>query len=144
MSDLFPPRHSRSCHVVTCHVAVLVDICRLLLHERFIGELMVPQPLGHVTALRAFFRDLAHASIMRLDDESMGKMWDLMTMAVKQQAMRADSPGELLQATLNHLDYIAERVPGVQLQAELARQALVTVRGRVARQPPSPPMSISI
>lgn len=108
----------------------MVDICRLLLHERFISELLVPQPLGHVSALRAFFRDLAHASIMRLDDESMGKMWDLMTMAVKQQALRADSPGQLLQATLNHLDYIGERVPPVKMESELARQALVTVSGR--------------
>lgn len=67
-------------------VAVLEDICRLLLHERFMSELLVPQPLGHMAALRTFFRDLAHSSIMRLDDDSMAKMWDLMTMAVKHQA----------------------------------------------------------
>lgn len=108
-------------------ISVLLDICRLLLHDRFMVELLVPQPLGHVAALRTFFRDLAHASIMRLDDDSMSKMWDLMTMAVKQQALRADSPGELLQATLNHIEYMGEHVPGVAAEAEQARQGLLAV-----------------
>ncbi|XP_034245083.1 protein OSCP1, partial [Thrips palmi] len=110
---------------------VLLDICRLLLHDRFMVELLVPQPLGHVAALRTFFRDLAHASIMRLDDDSMSKMWDLMTMAVKQQALRADSPGELLQATLNHIEYMGEHVPGVAAEAEQARQGLLAFYSRM-------------
>ncbi|KAJ1521013.1 hypothetical protein ONE63_002726 [Megalurothrips usitatus] len=111
---------------------VLVDICRLLLHDRFLAELLVPQPLGHVAALRTFFRDLAHSSIMRLDDESMAKMWDLMTMAVKLQALRADSPGELLQATLNHIDYIGDHVPAVRAQADHASQGLYRFYSRMS------------
>ncbi|KAE8736579.1 hypothetical protein FOCC_FOCC017967 [Frankliniella occidentalis] len=113
-------------------VKVLEDICRLLLHERFMAELLVPQPLGHVAALKTFFRDLAHSSIMRLDDESMAKMWDLMTMAVKLQALRADSPGELLQATLNHIEYVGEHVPAVRAQAEGAAKGLQEFYGRMS------------
>jgi len=41
----------------------------------------------------------------------MAKMWDLMVMVVKLQALRGRSPNDLLMATLNHLDGLRTLVP---------------------------------
>lgn len=49
---------------------------------------------------------MAHSSIMRLNTNSMDKLYDLMTMAVKYQLLNAASPSDLLLITLNHLDGI--------------------------------------
>ena len=56
------------------------------------------------------FDKLAHASIMRLNANSMDKLYDLMTMAVKYQVLMCHNPRHLIALTLNHLDAILSYV----------------------------------
>ena len=48
------------------------------------------------------------SSIMRLDDSSMGKLFDLMIMMVKYQMTMVTGPREVLLVTLNHLDFVKD------------------------------------
>lgn len=54
--------------------------------------------------LRQFFEQIAHSSVMRLNEASMDKLFDLMTMAVKYQFLLCKEPSELVLVTMNHLD----------------------------------------
>ena len=85
---------------------MLNDIVGIMLNERFLVQLFKPQTVYNKAALRKLFEDLAHASIMRLDKESMDKLYDLMIMAFKYQILMARQPLELIHVTLNHLDAI--------------------------------------
>ena len=75
-----------------------------MFNPRFMEELFKPQEIYNKAALKALFHDLAHASIMRLNETSMNKLYDLMTMVFKWQVFSASHPRELILITLNHLD----------------------------------------
>lgn len=62
---------------------VLADIVGTMVNSKFMEELFKPQELCSKKAMRTLFDKLAHASIMRLNQTSMDKLFDLMTMAVK-------------------------------------------------------------
>ncbi|XP_066125731.1 protein OSCP1 isoform X3 [Saccopteryx bilineata] len=69
-------------------------------------ELFKPQELYSKKALRTICDRLAHASIMRLNEASMDKLYDLMTMALKYQVLLCPRPKDVLLVTFNHLDAI--------------------------------------
>lgn len=85
---------------------VLQDVVATMFSEKFVAELFKPQRVYTVTATRQIFDRLAHSSIMRLNQSSMDKLYDLMTMGCKHQFMLASHPSDLIQITLNHLDAI--------------------------------------
>ena len=68
------------------------------------------------------FDKLAHASIMKLNSNSMDKLYDLMTMAVKYQVLMCHNPRHMVALTLNHLDAILSYVscPSVKKNVEVA------------------------
>ncbi|KAF8072801.1 Oscp1 [Scenedesmus sp. PABB004] len=69
---------------------VLADIVRALVDPASLaGRLFVPQELYSPAAMRKVFDRLAHASIMRLSEGSMGKLYDLVTMGAKYQLLAA-------------------------------------------------------
>lgn len=90
-----------------------------MLNQRFLDELFKPQEVYNKGALRNLFHDLAHASIMRLNDASMGKLYDLMIMAIKQQVFFATEPKDLILITLNHLDNIRYLVSAASIHKQL-------------------------
>lgn len=66
-----------------------------------------PQAPSSPRELRATFERLAHSSIMRLNATSMGKLYDLMAMGVKFQALSCGHPFRLpLHVTSAHLGHI--------------------------------------
>lgn len=71
---------------------------------KFIAELFKPQQVYTNRSTRQIFDRLAHSSIMRLNENSMDKLYDLMTMGFKYQMLCCTSPTHLLQVTLNHLE----------------------------------------
>ena len=75
--------------------------------------------------MRAIFEKLAHASIMRLNETSMDKLYDLMTMACKYQLCAASEPKHVLLVTLNHLDGMRKLVQG-QASVQVASHALLS------------------
>ncbi|DAA30969.1 protein OSCP1 [Bos indicus] len=85
---------------------VMNDIISTMFNQKFMDELFKPQELYSKKALRTVYDRLAHASIMRLNQASMDKLYDLMTMAFKYQVLLCPRPKDVLLVTLNHLDAI--------------------------------------
>ncbi|XP_040830147.1 protein OSCP1 isoform X1 [Ochotona curzoniae] len=85
---------------------VLNDIVSTMFNRMFMEELFKPQELYSKKALRTVYDRLAHASIMRLNQASMDKLYDLMTMAFKYQVLLCPRPKDVLLVTFNHLDTI--------------------------------------
>ncbi|KAI5947067.1 protein OSCP1 isoform X4 [Manis javanica] len=85
---------------------VLNDIISTMFNRKFMEELFKPQELYSKKALRTVYDRLAHASIMRLNQASMDKLYDLMTMAFKYQVLLCPRPKDVLLVTFNHLDAI--------------------------------------
>ena len=86
------------------------------------------------------FDKLAHASIMRLNANSMDKLYDLMTMAVKyqvgdiltsrrrrsSQVLMCHNPRHLVSLTLNHLDAILGYVTAASVKVTLHKFVMWT------------------
>ncbi|XP_051921927.1 protein OSCP1 isoform X2 [Hippocampus zosterae] len=89
---------------------VMNDIITTMFNKKFLEELFKPQELYSKKALRTVFDRLAHASIMRLNQASMDKLYDLMTMAFKYQVLLCPRPRDLLLVSFNHMDAIKEFV----------------------------------
>ncbi|MEE6484316.1 hypothetical protein FKM82_013838 [Ascaphus truei] len=84
------------------------DIITTMFNKKFMEELFKPQELYSKKALRTVFDRLAHASIMRLNQASMDKLYDLMTMAFKYQVLLCPRPKDILLVTFNHMDAIKD------------------------------------
>ncbi|NXL41712.1 OSCP1 protein, partial [Podilymbus podiceps] len=110
--------------------AVMNDIITTMFNKKFMEELFKPQELYSKKALRTVYDRLAHASIMRLNQASMDKLYDLMTMAFKYQVLLCPRPKDLLLVTFNHLDAIKDFIhdsPGILNQVdETFRQLIET------------------
>ena len=112
-----------------CIATVLDEIARALLDEVFIHEIFKPQPLYHKEELYLLFRDTAHASIIKLNDTSMGKLFELMTMVFKYQLYSVRQPRDILLITLNHLSSLRNLVvsPNVFKQVDSVYYLLMKV-----------------
>ena len=82
---------------------VLQDVLRTMYSKTFVGELFKPQEMYSNSSTRQIFNKLAHSSIMRINEASMEKLYDLMTMGVKYQLLCCNAPTQIMQVTLNHL-----------------------------------------
>ena len=99
------------------------DIVSTMFNRRFIEEIFGKhQPIYSRRVLKTMFDKLAHASIMKLNSNSMDKLYDLMTMAVKYQVLMCHNPRHMVALTLNHLDAILSYVscPSVKKNVEVA------------------------
>lgn len=105
---------------------VLNDVVRTMYYPRFIEELFKPQEMYSMQSTRQIFDRLAHSSIMRLNESSMDKLFDLMAMGFKYQIMSCVSPPEMIDVTHNHLNVLWNLVgsnPSVsELLEECTRQ----------------------
>uniref|UniRef100_A0A8C3H2F0 Organic solute carrier partner 1 n=1 Tax=Corvus moneduloides TaxID=1196302 RepID=A0A8C3H2F0_CORMO len=109
---------------------VMNDIISAMFKKNFMEELFKPQDLYSKKALRTVYDRLAHTSIMRLNQASMDKLYDLMTMAFKYQVLLCPRPRDILLVTFNHLgchqDFISDS-PGILNQVdETFRQLIET------------------
>ena len=91
---------------------VLQDIVKSLLADRFVEELFRPQNLYTMNATKQIFKKLAHSSIMKLNDTSMQKLFDLMVMGIKYQLQLSVQPEEIYHLTIKHLTTLRELVEG--------------------------------
>ncbi|XP_043243588.1 protein OSCP1-like [Amphibalanus amphitrite] len=112
---------------------VLDDILGLMCTSRFIEELFRPQSIYSAQSLRTIFYRLAHSSIMRLNKQSMDKLYDLMAMVFKYQVEQCSHPRQLLMVTLNHLDSMAcfATAPRVSKQVQTAYDLAVQCYGNL-------------
>ena len=88
-----------------CHKD-LQDVISSMISSKFIEELFKPQDIYSSLSVRQIFDRLAHSSIMRLNESSMDKLYDLMTMGFKYQIMSCSQASDILQVSLNHVDLI--------------------------------------
>lgn len=85
---------------------VLQDVVKAMFSPSFIEELFKPQAMYTLAATKQIFEKLAHSSIMRLNQSSMDKLFDLMTMGFKYQVLQCCSPQQYLHLLLLHLESI--------------------------------------
>lgn len=107
---------------------VMNDIITTMFHKKFLEELFKPQELYSKKTLRTVFDRLAHASIMRLNQASMDKLYDLMTMAFKYQVLLCPRPKDILLVSFNHMDAIkdfARESPSILAQVDDTYQQLI-------------------
>ncbi|KAM9309554.1 protein OSCP1 isoform 1-T1 [Pholidichthys leucotaenia] len=107
---------------------VMNDIITTMFNKKFLEELFKPQELYSKKALRTVFDRLAHASIMRLNQASMDKLYDLMTMAFKYQVLLCPRPKDILLVSFNHMDAIKDFVkdtPNILSQVDETYQQLI-------------------
>jgi hypothetical protein len=91
---------------------VMCDLVSQMLDEKCLIELFKYQPLYSKKSLRGVFDRLAQSSIMKLNTESMDKLYDLMLMAVKYQVVLSRRPEEIVLSTLIHLDGMRDLTSG--------------------------------
>jgi len=89
---------------------VLSDVVRTMYYPRFVEELFKPQEVYSIQSTRQIFDRLAHSSIMRLNESSMDKLFDLMAMGFKYQIISCIAPQEMIDITQNHLDTLKRLV----------------------------------
>lgn len=98
---------------------VLHDVVRTMYYPRFIEELFKPQEMYSIQSTRQIFDRLAHSSIMRLNESSMDKLFDLMAMGFKYQIISCTTPQEMVDITYNHLDVLKRLVGNTPQVTEL-------------------------
>lgn len=91
-------------------ISVLTDVATVLLHPKLLDELFTPQPVAAHTLVKQLLQDISSSSIMRLDDYSMSKLWDLMTMIFKWQLSVATNQN-IFDITRRHLRNVAMLMP---------------------------------
>lgn len=74
---------------------VLNDVISKIFEENFINSVFKEYKSYTLTHLKSIFVKIAHCSIMKLNEESMGKLFDLMVMGLKQQLIASKSPFEI-------------------------------------------------
>ncbi|XP_011551571.3 protein OSCP1 [Plutella xylostella] len=89
---------------------VLTDITTVLLHPKLLDELFVPQPVATHAVIKQLLREISATSIMKLDDYSMSKLWDLMTMIFKWQ-MSITTNQNMFDITQRHLKNVSLLLP---------------------------------
>lgn len=108
---------------------VLQEILQFMFNKSFLDELFKPQERHSYTAIKHLFTKLAHSSVMKLNENSMSKLFDLMVMGVKFQIISTTIPEELYHVTATHLDELDKLVTGSVAEGyiEEARNAFVSM-----------------
>lgn len=89
---------------------VLDEVIGAMFNEAFIKELFKPSPTYTFEATKHIFQKLAHCSIMKLNETSMSKLYDLMTMVFKFQIVSSRSPRDIVDISLQHIDQLRSMV----------------------------------
>lgn len=96
-------------------LAVLHDVTSVLLEPKFIESLIIGSTAGGQILsedhCKFMLRDIATCSLMRLDDVSMEKLWNLMKMIYKWQLFHTKFHYQLMDITFRHLAAIAQMYP---------------------------------
>ncbi|XP_017887176.1 protein OSCP1 [Ceratina calcarata] len=110
---------------------VLDDVSAALLNPKILSSVFGGKPLPGIPVLRSTLECVVLSSIMKLDKNSMNKLFDLMTMMVKYQLTAATGPVEVVLLTLNHTDAMRDMVsnPNAQQCVGLVHQMVTDFYG---------------
>lgn len=94
---------------------VLRDLTCVLLDPKFLAQFLHEHPDEHVLLphqTRILLSDIACCSLMRIDVNSMDKLWDLMVMVFKWQlSVSSNDPQRLVDITFKHMDGVGRLIP---------------------------------
>ena len=99
-------------------VTVMYDITKAMFNFDSYKEMAKTQVLYSKDALKVIFKKIVHSSIMKVNTDSMDKLYDLMVMSVKYQILHCNTAKELFHVVLNHLDGAMEFVSSNTILAE--------------------------
>ncbi|CAK1555866.1 unnamed protein product [Leptosia nina] len=91
---------------------VLTEIAAVMFHPNLLEELFLPQPVAPHAAIKQLIIDISLSSIMKLDDVSLNKLWDLITMIFKWQ-ITVTTNQNILDITRRHLKNVATLMPSL-------------------------------
>ncbi|XP_043251307.1 LOW QUALITY PROTEIN: protein OSCP1 [Colletes gigas] len=91
-------------------IQVLDDVTAALLNPKILSSIFVEKPLIEMSILRSTLECVVLSSLVKLDINSMNKLFDLMIMMVKYQLTAATGPKEVILLTLNHTDAMRDMV----------------------------------
>ena len=108
---------------------MLNDVIYAMLNWKQLEVIFTRGPLMGLTTLRPILERVVLSSIMKLDGNSMNKLFDLMIMMVKYQLATVSGPREVILSTLNHVDAVRDMVVDRTLseQIEFVHQLVVDV-----------------
>jgi hypothetical protein len=89
-------------------IKVINDVICSLFESSFVTQIFLPQEIGKHAQVKQLFEKLAHSSIMKLNQNSMSKLFDLMLMSFKMQLIRSRYPEETAKITYNHLNSLID------------------------------------
>ncbi|GBG26542.1 Protein OSCP1 [Hondaea fermentalgiana] len=89
---------------------VMDEVIGAMFNATFVDALFKPHPVYTFRATKLIFQKLAHCSIMKLNETSMGKLYDLMTMVFKFQILASRSPRDIIEISLKHIDNMKDIV----------------------------------
>ena len=89
---------------------VMQDIVKTMFSKKFMDEVFRPQGMYTYNETKQIFIRLAHSSIMRLNESSMQKLFDLMLMGMKQMTIQSCYPEETTHVVIKHLDTMADMI----------------------------------
>jgi len=81
---------------------VINDVIHSLFDESFLIKINKPQRTDKLSSYKSLFEKLAHSSIMKLNETSMNKLFDLILMTMKLIVLRIRTAEELMSITNNH------------------------------------------
>ncbi|RLU23577.1 hypothetical protein DMN91_003782 [Ooceraea biroi] len=96
--------------------SILDEVTAALLNPKVLSPMFEESPMIGMPHLRTILESVALSSIMKLDANSMDKLFDLMTMMVKYQLTAASGPREIVLIMLNHIDGMRDMVSDVNAQ----------------------------
>ena len=83
---------------------VLDDVTAAFVNPKTLSSIFEKSPLMDIASIRSVLESVVLCSIMKLDANSMDKLFDLMIMMFKYQLTAATGPREVILLTLNHTD----------------------------------------
>lgn len=112
-------------------IQVLDDVTTALLNPKLLSPIFEESPLIGVSQLRTTLENVALSSIMKLDKNSMDKLFDLMIMMVKYQLKSVTGPREVILIILNHIDAMRDMVSDANAQkcVAMVHQMIVNFYG---------------
>lgn len=114
-------------------MTVLDDITIGLLNPKLLTIVTQESHFISLSWLRSTMENIALSSIMKLDNDSMNKLFDLMTMMVKYQLTAATGPREIILITLNHIDSFREIISTTNAHqcVTLVHEMIINVRNEL-------------
>lgn len=105
------------------------ELLSTMLKRQYLNGIFRPGRISPPLVMKDLIESIVHSSIMRLGQDSLDKLYDLMIMAVKYQIITAYDTESLLSLTITHVESWTRLTadPEILLQIQYAKDLLITV-----------------